>query len=349
MKLKKIIIFIIVFILIIGGIVLSLIIKDKEESTKYDPSYEIITNLNTTSISNKYIPYYKNFNFGKTLKSSGTFEGLFEIGDKDIYKITVNTNNLLFFYSSMSLNNSSQFYMIDNANNSLAVTFHVYSGKNDSEMISEIKGKTYKYNNWTYSRSSEYYYKFSNDSNNKSGVEVFIFDGTEKLSEESFINLSETLLNCIKIEYHGKKDSINNLKHLNMLYPVDMSNIMLSDKIKIDLLNKTTIKDFHNGDSYSMYEHIINIRSINEDYTFIFREMKNFNFEEYKNANPNLSWNTLNYKGNTFYVTSIDNKFQDMFFQVNDITYNITNWPQSGIDYKEMTKYILQNIVICNE
>ena len=353
MKSKKgiiIIISIVIVLILIIGLILLVINKNK-----YDPSYEIITNLTTISNANKLYDYYNDYNYGKILKSSGVFEGLYEINNSDVYKISIDTSNLMFFErSDSSIKNVNTFYFLDNENIEQTVAIRVYDGINYSSDIYEITGKKYTYNDWIFDRYT-YNYKLSKDPNQKACIEISILgDGKyEKLAEDKFIDFSKKLINCIKVEYQGKINSSNKNKCQNELSTVDMSNIKLSSKIGLNLLNNTKVKYVANQAGLTVSEHIYGFETNSGD-SFEFAEMKYFSLTEYKNLFPDFSWITFDYSGMQFTVAYKDENLNHLFFEVEGITYRITPYIDSDsidydLNYVEMARYILQNFIIFYE
>ena len=357
MKSKKAIIItiIIIILLLTGGIILFIINKNNEENIKFDTSYKIITDYNSFSTDNKLISYFNNFNFGKIFKPSGVFSGLFEIGNDDIYKITVNTKNFLFLKDTRE--NSSTFIMIDSNNNEISLNFSINDG---TEEISDTDDNKYTYNNWAYSKD-KYIYWFNKEKKSPVCIYMYFIDSIKQMSEESFISFSKTLIDCIQIEYQGKKNAQNNTTYLNILSPVDIGNIKLSDNITLKLYGNVSIEYIRNeNNDYSMYEHSILAKTLenlsrDEIYglsvldkpSYIIREMKDYDIEKYFETNSSYVKHTLNYKGTLFYIAESENNFIEMLFEIDGIIYTI-HYNKKG-NFKEITEHILQNIVICNQ
>ena len=171
----------------------------------------------------------------------------------------------------------------------------------------------------------------------------------ETMDENEFVNISQSLIDCIEIQHQNSLPANIN-KNINLLYTTDMKNIVLSQNISLNLDTNVKIDSFFNS-GYKYTGDVFNkVMAYSNNNLFVIMERSNETIEHIRNSEygKDLDWNVLNYKGTKFYVTSQKNKFVDIFFEADGILYSI-NSHNLEIDYKEMTKYILENIVICSE
>lgn len=347
-KLKNIMVLFII-VLFLSTIIVLVLKNNKKEEKNYNLYSKIITDLNTVSNDNKHKKSYDELNFGKLLKASGTYEGLFDMGNEDIYKITMNTNNLLFYFGSTK--DTSQLYMLDTNHNLVHVGFLVLNNIDAYKEItskSEKKGTEFTYNNWTYCKikgGSINYYKLARSQEDVAVIQLGInYDGIQYLNEKEYKELSEALIDCFKIEYYGKKNINDSKKYSNILFSTDMENIKLSDNIKLDLTTNTEIKQIFNDTATKSNK--IQIISKDDKFSFWIIETKDMSVKEWMNSysGQSLNWNSFNYKGVDFYASVDGEKLFELGFEVNNNLYTVIS-KNNEISYEDSLNYIIQNII----
>ena len=239
-------------------------------------SYAIVTELSKLPKSHAVTKKIEEYNSLKTATITGKFEALFNLNYEDIYKIAVDTNDMLFFNSSKE--DEATFYMVFTDDATCPVSFElIYDEQQKFDELtseSEEKGTIYTYNDWKYYLTDEgvvIYYAFNRSEGDNAILCLTIEDETfNEMSEDTYKDVSQKLVDCVSMEHIGKyaiekyeEADSKERACTNVLVPDDIGEITISDTIKLNLKTNFVIKAISNMAKMNSNEFITN--TINAD------------------------------------------------------------------------------------
>lgn len=205
--------------------------------------------LDLTSIQkdNKYIKCADSQDSYRILKPYGNVEGIVNITDDDIYKVTINTDNFMIFEGGGEL--CANFLFLDADGEGHKSLFIITDDEDAYDEITssdtKSKGKEYSYNDWKYCKIKGgciCYYTFERYENDYVVASMSINgDNFEDMSESDYKEFSEAVIDRINLERIGEYNSGDGVEYPNILSNVDLSDIVVSDSIKLDLLSNYNV------------------------------------------------------------------------------------------------------------
>ncbi len=355
-KILLIAIILLLIVIVVAGIIVFLHSKDlnqeveNEVDTTYEEntaeetidSYMVVTELSKLPKDNPISEKIEEFNSLKISKVTGTFEGLFNLNYEDIYKISVDTNDMLMFNSSEE--DKATFYIADMEENMCPLSFElIYDKEDEFEALtteSEEKGTIYEYNKWKYymlDESAVIYYAFNRSEDDDAVLSLNLdAEVISEMSEKEFKDISEMIIDCVDIKHIGKydadkleeADSVENTC-TNVLAPADMNKVVISDTISLDLSSNFKVRGISNRvNSYSNQFITNSLTASREGKTYLLTvdETKGESIEDIKDKMKGYDFTIedCDLYGIQAYVAYDNNKvFKELFFSVDDITYRI--------------------------
>ena len=355
-KILLIAIILLLIVIVVAGIIVFLHAKDSnqevenEVDTTYEEntaeetidSYMVVTDLSKLPKDNPISKKIEEFNSLKISKVTGTFEGVFNLNYEDIYKISVDTNDMLMFNSSEE--DKATFYIADMEDTMCPLSFElIYDKEDEFEELtteSEEKGTIYEYNKWKYymlDESAVLYYAFNRSEDDDAVLSLNLdAEVISEMSEKEFKDISEMIIDCVDIKHIGKydadkleeADSVENTC-TNVLAPADMNKVVISDTISLDLSSHFKVRGISNRvNSYSDQFITNSLTASREGKTYLLTvdETKGESIEDIKDKMKGYDFTIedCDLYGIQAYVAYDKNKvFKELFFSVGDITYRI--------------------------
>lgn len=375
-KILLIAIILLFIVIVVAGIIVFLHKDDSNQSVEnqVDNSYEedtttdettdshaAITELSKLSKNSSISERIKEYNSLKTTQVTGTFEGLFNLNYEDIYKISVDTNDMLLFNSSEE--DKATFYMANTDNTMSIISFElIYDKKSKFEEITsedDEKGTIYEYNDWKYyllDESAIIYYAFNRREEDDAILCLTVEDEfISEMSEESFKDLMEMIIDCIDIEHIGEYDAdkledADSQEHActNVLLFDDMSKIVISDKITLNFAPEYRIRRNSNMVGTDSTEYIHNLLSATRDgktYSLTVEETKGKSIEKITQdlKEQNYTVESCDLNGTDAYIFyDEDGIFGKVLFEVEDIVYSIGYGVGAVSNMREFDRSTLQ-------
>lgn len=265
-----------------------------EDVAEVDDNSLMVTDFSSLPKDNRYLKDADSQDTYKILKPYGNVEGLLNISDEDIYKVTINTENMMMFYGGVEY--GATFNLLDTDGNIHKAMFMTII---DDEHLYEItisettegKGKEHTYKDWTYFKvnggcTMNYLLNRYEDD-----YSFFTFsiggDNFKNMSDEDFSKFIEVVIDRINIERVGEYNSDDGIEYSNFFTNVDMNNIVISDSIKMDLLanfkiNLYLVQSYFDDSSSSITQNYLRLDDKDEKYCVIINETNSKTLKEYE-------------------------------------------------------------------
>ena len=326
----------VVLIAIVGLFIFKNMNKNKNNNqvptNTVDTSVESITadekglmsiDFSTLPEDNEYLKDVDSQKAYKILKPTGTVEGLLNITDEDIYKVTIDTDNIMIFKGAKAYN--ADFIMLDIDGLAHEAVFSVTDKEDeykklmttdpvgeeaeeqtdnqteesaeeqveeqaDNQVEDEIDRVMYK--EWSYRKTEDGGVCFHPFNRHDGDYAIASFtvkgDNFKDMSDEKFAEFMETVIDCIKLERTEEFNPDNGIEYSNILSNVDMYNIPISNGIVLDLathfkIDTYTIQGYPDAVSTTVDKNSLVLDSKDDRYRVTINESTEKTLEEIKN------------------------------------------------------------------
>ena len=279
--------------------------------------------FSTLPEDNEYLKDVDSQKAYKILKPTGTVEGLLNITDEDIYKVTIDTDNIMIFKGAKAYN--ADFIMLDIDGLAHEAVFSVTDKEDeykklmtidtvgeeaeeqtdnqteesaeeqveeqtDNQVEDEIDRVSYK--EWSYRKTEDGGVCFHPFNRHDDDFAIASFtvkgDNFKDMSDEKFAEFMETVIDCIKLERTEEFNPDNGIEYSNILSNVDMYNIPISNGIVLDLathfkIDTYTIQGYPDAVSTTVDKNSLVLDSKDDRYRVTINESTEKTLEEIKN------------------------------------------------------------------
>lgn len=331
------------------------------ESITADEKGLMSIDFSTLPEDNEYLKEVDSQKDYKILKPTGTVEGLLNITNEDIYKVTIETDNIMIFKAAKEYN--ADFIMLDVDGLAHEAMFSVTDKEdeykklmtldgaeeseeeaeeqadnpsdNQSDKQTEEQTDRVSYKEWSYRKIDEggvCYHPF-NRHDDDFAIASFTVKGDnfKDMSDEQFAEFMEAVIDCIKLERTEAFNPDNGIEYNNILSNVDMYNIPISNGIVLDLathfkVDTYTIQGYPDAISTTADQNSLVLDSKDNKYRVTINESTEKTLEEIeKDANTyHNNWESVSINDEEAFIEyKEDGKFRGLYIDRDGVVITI--------------------------